>query len=240
MFRNKTSYEENVNFDEVKIFDDSCRDFYKKTGMYFFLYKINTLRLKFISNCCNGFFGKKILDIGCGGGILTESMFKKGGIVTGIDVSKKMLKVARLQAIEKKMKIKYLLETAEQHSKNNAHKYDIITCMEVLEHVPKPKSIVLSCDKLIKKGGHVFFSTINRNIKSWISLIFFAEKVLNIFPRNTHKINKFILPCELLGWIDQTNMREKHITGLGYNFFLNKFYFRKSLDINYIIHVVSY
>ncbi|ARC53611.1 bifunctional 2-polyprenyl-6-hydroxyphenol methylase/3-demethylubiquinol 3-O-methyltransferase UbiG [Candidatus Riesia pediculicola] len=229
----------NVDFDEIKKFDKSYFDFYKKSGMYFFLYKMNTLRLEFILDCCNGLFGKKILDVGCGGGILSESMTKKGGIVTGIDMSKKMLEIAKFQASKKKMKISYLLETIEQHVKKNRNKYDIITCMEMLEHVPNPKSIVLSCNKLIKKGGHVLFSTINRSIKSWFFLIFFAEKILKIFPKNTHNVQKFISPCELLDWIDQTKMKEKHIIGLNYNFFLNKFYFRDNLDINYMIHAVS-
>ncbi|WP_348666504.1 bifunctional 2-polyprenyl-6-hydroxyphenol methylase/3-demethylubiquinol 3-O-methyltransferase UbiG [Arsenophonus symbiont of Ornithomya chloropus] len=225
----------NIDYNEIKKFNSIASQWWNQKKS--FLHKINPLRLNYILKNANGIFGKKILDIGCGGGILSESMYKEGGIVTGIDITPQMIKSAKLHALKNKIKIQYIKETAEKHAKKKPNNYDIITCMEILEHVPYPKSIIQACEKLVKPGGHVFFSTINRNNKSWLFAIIAAEYILNIVPKGTHTIKKFIQPSELLSWIDQTSLEEKHIIGLHYNLFSNKFYLGENVDINYILHV---
>ncbi|WMY94852.1 MAG: bifunctional 2-polyprenyl-6-hydroxyphenol methylase/3-demethylubiquinol 3-O-methyltransferase UbiG [Arsenophonus sp.] len=237
MMKNKqhSNTKKNIDYNEIKKFNFIASQWWNKNKSS--LHQINPLRLNFILKHTNGIFGKKILDIGCGGGILSESMHNEGAIVTGIDITPKMIKNAKLHALKKNIKIQYIKETAEKHAKKKSKSYDIITCMEMLEHVPYPKSIIKACEKLIKPGGHIFFSTINRNKKSWLFAIIAAEYILNIVPRGTHNIKKFIQPSELLSWIDQTSLEEQNIIGLHYNPFSNKFYLGENVDVNYILHV---
>ena len=181
-----------------------------------------------------------MIDVGCGGGILSESMAKEGAIVTGLDMGKEPLEVARLHALETGVKVKYIQSTIEDHAQEYAASYDVVTCMEMLEHVPDPLSVVRSCAALVKPGGHVFFSTLNRNLKSYLFAIVGAEKLLKIVPEGTHDHNKFIRPSELIKMIDQTDLCEQGITGLHYNPLTDSYKLGRNVDVNYIVHTQKF
>ncbi|OQM34442.1 bifunctional 2-polyprenyl-6-hydroxyphenol methylase/3-demethylubiquinol 3-O-methyltransferase UbiG [bacterium endosymbiont of Pedicinus badii] len=221
-------------------FDLFHKDWWEKNGIFSFLHKMNKIRLKYILLKSNGIFAKKILDIGCGGGILSESMAKMGAIVTGVDISKKSILEAQKHAMEYGLDIKYINSDIYKYKNFCKKKYDIVTCMEMLEHVKNPKSIVRICSKLVKKNGSVFFSTINRNYKSLLYIIFFAEYILQIIPKKTHQFKNFIRPNELLRFIDETRLHEMEILGMKYNFFKKKFYFCNRIDTNYILHTKKF
>ncbi|BAC24590.1 ubiG [Wigglesworthia glossinidia endosymbiont of Glossina brevipalpis] len=218
-------------------FDKMANSWWDLDGSSKFLHKMNPVRIKYISLRSQGIFGKKILDIGCGAGILSEGLSKEGGMVTGIDTSKKMIHHAKYHAKKNKIKVSYIHEDAKTHLKKYKKFYDIITCMEVLEHVEYPKDIINSCSHLIKDKGDIFFSTINRTAKSFFYSIILAEYILKIIPKKTHDFSKFITPSELLDLIDNTSLKEKDIIGLCYNPILKKFYLSKCVDTNYIIHI---
>ena len=180
--------------------------------------------------------GKKVLDVGCGGGILAESMAREGATVTGLDMGFEPLQVAKLHALESGIQVDYVQETVEEHAAKHAGQYDVVTCMEMLEHVPDPQSVVRACAQLVKPGGDVFFSTLNRNGKSWLMAVVGAEYILRMVPKGTHDVKKFIKPAELLGWVDQTSLKERHITGLHYNPLTNTFKLGPGVDVNYMLH----
>lgn len=226
----------NVDPNEIKKFEDMASRWWDLTGEFKPLHQINPLRLDYVQEKTNGLFGKKALDVGCGGGILAESMAKAGAEVTGLDMGGEPLEVARLHALESRVNIQYIQQTVEEHTAQNSQVYDVVTCMEMLEHVPDPLSIVVSCAKLVKPGGHVFFSTLNRNIKSYLFAIVGAEHLMKIVPAGTHDHAKFIRPSELLKMIDQTPLTEKGITGLHYNPLNDSYRLGKNVDVNYIIH----
>lgn len=230
-------FSKNVNEKEINKFDNLSSYWWNDHGNFKLLHYMNVLRLKYIKEKSNGLFGKKVLDVGCGGGILSEAMAKEGAIVTGIDMSIKSIKEANSHALDNSLNINYLYQTIEEHSQYFFRHYDIITCMEVLEHIPYPSSVILHCDKLIKFNGNIFFSTINRNFKSWFITILCAEYILSIIPQNTHNIKNFIRPSELLSWIDDTSLCIKDIVGICYNPFTHKFYLGKNIDVNYMIHI---
>ncbi|MGP1959450.1 MAG: bifunctional 2-polyprenyl-6-hydroxyphenol methylase/3-demethylubiquinol 3-O-methyltransferase UbiG [Arsenophonus sp. NC-TX2-MAG3] len=229
----------NVDLTEINKFSSVSSRWWDETSEFQLLHRINPLRLNYILHHANGVFGKKVLDIGCGGGILAESMTKEGALVTGIDMSAQLLQVAKFHALENNMKIKYLQITAERYAEKHPQTYDIVTCMEMLEHVPDPESVVQSCAKLVKPGGEVFFSTINRNKKAWLLAIIAAEHILKIVPKGTHDIKKFIKPSELLSWIDKTSLQEQHIIGLHYNPIIDKFSLGSNVDVNYMLHMLN-
>ncbi|PKF51320.1 bifunctional 2-polyprenyl-6-hydroxyphenol methylase/3-demethylubiquinol 3-O-methyltransferase UbiG [Enterovibrio nigricans] len=227
----------NVDPAEIKKFEDMASRWWDLEGEFKPLHRINPLRLNYVIAQSGGVFGKKVLDIGCGGGILAESMAKEGAIVTGLDMGKEPLTVARLHALETGTDVSYIQCTAEEHAESHAQQYDIVTCMEMLEHVPDPASVIASCAKLVKPGGHVFFSTLNRNVKSWLFAIVGAEHVMKIVPKGTHDHNKFIRPSELLRMIDATPLQEKHMTGLHYNPLTDRYWLSpRNVDVNYIVH----
>ncbi|AIN47306.1 bifunctional 2-polyprenyl-6-hydroxyphenol methylase/3-demethylubiquinol 3-O-methyltransferase UbiG [Candidatus Palibaumannia cicadellinicola] len=228
--------QENVNLNEITKFNAVATSWWKPNGKLKLLHRMNPLRFNYILNRAGGLFGKKILDIGCGGGILAESMAREGASVTGLDMSSTLLEVARLHALDSGIKIEYIEQTVEKHAQTNLAVYDIVTCMEMLEHVPNPASIVHSCARLVSQGGEVFFSTINRNIKAWLMVILSAEYLLRIIPYGTHDVNHFIKPAELLNWIDETSLCEQHITGIHYNPLLKIFKFDNNVHINYMLH----
>ncbi|MGP1924244.1 MAG: bifunctional 2-polyprenyl-6-hydroxyphenol methylase/3-demethylubiquinol 3-O-methyltransferase UbiG [Arsenophonus sp. NEOnobi-MAG3] len=235
---NKNSLSQaNVDLTEINKFSSFASRWWDETSEFKPLHRINPLRLNYILEQANGLFGKKVLDIGCGGGILSESMAKEGALVTGIDMAVDPLQIAELHALKSNMKINYLQKTAENHAEKHPQTYDIVTCMEMLEHVPDPESVVQSCAKLVKPGGQVFFSTINRNKKSWLLAIIAAEHILKIVPKGTHNVKKFIRPSELLSWIDKTSLQEQHIIGLHYNPISDKFSLGKNVDVNYMLHL---
>lgn len=228
----------NVDHQEIAKFEAVASRWWDLEGEFKPLHRINPLRLNYIQQRADGVFSKKILDVGCGGGILAESMAREGADVTGLDMGAEPLQVARLHSLETGIKVTYVQETVEQHADEHASLYDIVTCMEMLEHVPDPRSVVLACAKLVKPGGHVFFSTINRNNKAWLMAVIGAEYVLKMVPKGTHDVKKFIRPAELIGWIDETPLRERNMIGLHYNPLTDKFKLAPNVDVNYMVHTV--
>lgn len=227
---------QNVDPNEIQKFADMASRWWDLNGEFKPLHQINPLRLNYVLDNANGLFDKTVLDVGCGGGILAESMAREGAIVTGLDMGKEPLEVARLHALETGTTLTYLQSTVEDHAQQYPHHYDVVTCMEMLEHVPDPLSVVKACARLVKPGGHVFFSTLNRNIKSYLFAIVGAEQLLKIVPKGTHDHSKFIRPSELLRMIDQTALQEQGITGLHYNPLTDRYRLGKNVDVNYIIH----
>ncbi|WP_260258327.1 bifunctional 2-polyprenyl-6-hydroxyphenol methylase/3-demethylubiquinol 3-O-methyltransferase UbiG [Vibrio intestinalis] len=227
---------QNVDPNEIKKFEDMASRWWDLEGEFKPLHQINPLRLNYVMDNVGGLFGKTALDVGCGGGILAESMAKEGAIVTGLDMGKEPLEVARLHALETGTKLTYIQSTIEDHAAENAGTYDVVTCMEMLEHVPDPQSVISSCAALVKPGGHVFFSTLNRNFKSYLFAIVGAEKLLRIVPEGTHDHEKFIRPSEMIKMIDQTDLTEQGITGLLYNPLTDTYKLGRNVDVNYIVH----
>lgn len=227
---------QNVDPAEIKKFEDMASRWWDLNGEFKPLHQINPLRLNFVLDNAQGLFGKKALDVGCGGGILAESMAKEGADVTGLDMGKEPLEVARLHALESGVTLNYIQSTIEDHAAQCPQTYDVVTCMEMLEHVPDPLSVIQACARLVKPGGHVFFSTLNRNLKSYLFAIVGAEQVMKIVPKGTHDHSKFIRPSELLKMVDSTPLQEQSITGLRYNPFTDSYSLGKNVEVNYIIH----
>ncbi|MFT6898424.1 MAG: 2-polyprenyl-6-hydroxyphenyl methylase/3-demethylubiquinone-9 3-methyltransferase [Paraglaciecola sp.] len=228
---------QNVDPIEIQKFAALASRWWDKEGEFKPLHEINPLRTDFISQYADGLEGKVILDVGCGGGILAESMARAGAQVTGIDMGEEPLQVARLHGLESQLNVDYQLSTAEQFAQSHPGQYDIVTCMEMLEHVPDPASVIQACSALVKPGGKVFFSTLNRNIKSYLMAIVGAEHLLRLVPKGTHNHQKFIKPSELLNWVDQTPLVAKNITGLHLNPMTQQFYLsEQNVDVNYIVH----
>ncbi len=229
----------NVDPAEIKKFEEMASRWWDLEGEFKPLHQINPLRLNYILDNADGLFGKKVLDVGCGGGILSESMAKQGANVVGLDMGKEPLEIARLHAKEAGVEVEYIQSTAEQHAEESPEMYDVVTCMEMLEHVPDPLSVIRSCAKMVKPGGHVFFSTLNRNIKSYLFAIVGAEYLLKLVPKGTHEHSKFIRPSELLKMLDQTQLQEQAMIGLHYNPLTDTFSLGNNLDVNYIVHSIS-
>ena len=203
------------------------------------LHDINPLRLDYIEQYAGNLTAKKILDVGCGGGILSESLAQKGADVVGIDMSETPLNVAKLHLHESELKVDYQLITVEQLAEESPGSFDIITCMEMLEHVPDPASIVTSCYKLLKPGGKVFFSTINRNPKSYLFAIIGAEYILRLLPKGTHDHSKFIRPAELTSWIVAADGEVMDITGMTYNPISKQYALGRDVSVNYLLHSIK-
>jgi 2-polyprenyl-6-hydroxyphenyl methylase / 3-demethylubiquinone-9 3-methyltransferase len=231
------THSQNVDPIEIQKFADLANRWWDLGGEFKPLHQINPLRTDFIVQHANGLTGKKIVDVGCGGGILAESMAKQGAMVTGIDMGEAPLEIARLHGLESKVTIDYQQTTAEEFAQKQTGKFDIVTCMEMLEHVPDPASVIEACYQLVKPGGHVFFSTLNRNIKSYLMARVGAEYILGLVPKGTHQHSKFIKPSELMAWIDQTPLLIKHITGLHLNPLSREYYLSSNnVDVNYLVH----
>ncbi len=201
------------------------------------LHEINPLRLDWIDRCI-GIAGKRMLDVGCGGGILSESMASRGADVTGIDLSEKALSVARLHLLESGRNVRYLLQSAEDHARESAGQYDVVTCMEMLEHVPDPASTIRACAAMVRPGGTVFFSTLNRNPKSWLFAIVGAEYVLRLLPRGTHEYEKFIKPSELAQDARAAGLREAEMMGMSYNPLTQVYSLGRDTSVNYLMRCV--
>ena len=200
------------------------------------LHDINPLRLGYIEEKVGNLEGKTVLDVGCGGGILSESMAAKGAIVTGIDMSDAPLSVAKLHLYESDLKVDYRKITAEELAEQGIEKFDVVTCLEMLEHVPVPASVVAACQKLLKPDGHAFFSTINRNPKSYLFAIIGAEYVLNLLPKGTHDYAKFIRPAELERWCRAADLQMQDLIGMSYNPFTKKYWLGQDVSVNYLVH----
>ncbi len=223
------------NLDEVEIrkFEALAARWWDPDSEFKPLHEINPLRVNYISQRIN-FAGKAVLDIGCGGGILAEAMCHHGAKVTAIDLADASLAVAKLHQIESKLEIDYRRISAEQLAVNEPQKYDLVTCLEMLEHVPSPASIVQACHDLVKPGGTVFFSTINRNPKSYLFAIIGAEYALNLLPRGTHDYARFIKPSELDAWCRLSGLDLQDMIGMGYNPFTKTYFMEVNLDVNYL------
>jgi 2-polyprenyl-6-hydroxyphenyl methylase/3-demethylubiquinone-9 3-methyltransferase len=229
------TYTINIDPAEIKKFEDLASRWWDKQGEFKPLHEMNPLRLNFI-NSGSALEAKTVCDIGCGGGILTESIAKCGAITTGIDMGKAPLSVARLHALESELDIDYQQITAEEFAHHNPGKFDVITCMEMLEHVPDPASIINACATLLKPGGSVYFSTINRNPKSYALAIFGAEYVMKMLPRGTHDYAKFIKPSELDQWARSCGLELIDLKGVSYNPFTGLFSQSQDVDVNYMVH----
>lgn len=198
------------------------------------LHEINPLRLGWIDSLAR-ITGKQVIDVGCGGGILAEAMAEREAQVTGIDLSEKALKVAKLHLLESGRKVEYLAISAEAIAEQRPEAYDVVTCMEMLEHVPDPASTVAACAGLCKPGGWLFFSTINRNPKSYLFAILGAEYILNLLPKGTHEWSKFLKPAELSRYTRQAGLDLVEIKGMTYNPFTKVYALGQDADVNYLI-----
>jgi 2-polyprenyl-6-hydroxyphenyl methylase / 3-demethylubiquinone-9 3-methyltransferase len=231
---------QNVDPIEIQKFADLASRWWDLEGEFKPLHQINPLRTVYIAQRAKGLAGKRILDVGCGGGILAESMAKMGAKVSGIDMGEAQIEVARLHGLESATDVEYQQSTAEEFAAKYPQQFDVVTCMEMLEHVPDPGSVVQACSRLVKPGGHVFFSTLNRNIKSYLMAIVGAEYILGLVPKGTHQHSKFIKPSELIRWIDATPLIVKNMTGLHLHPLSQQFYLsEQNVDVNYMLHSQS-
>lgn len=202
------------------------------------LHEINPLRLDYIDRIAS-LSGKAVLDVGCGGGILSEAMAGRGAQVTGIDLGEKALKVAQLHKLESGAAVDYRLVSVEELAEEQPESFDVVTCMEMLEHVPDPSAIVGACTRLVKPGGQVFFSTLNRNPKSYLLAVIGAEYVLNMLPKGTHDYRKFIKPSELSAWCRQAGLDVAGMTGMSYNPLNKRYWLNSDVSVNYILHTTK-
>ena len=219
---------------ELQKFSELAHRWWDPTSEFRPLHEINPLRLEWI-NARVPLAGKTVVDIGCGGGILAESMAMKGAKVTGIDLSEKALKVADLHSLESGVQVRYEMVSAEQLAAREPASYDVVTCMEMLEHVPDPASVVQACATLVKPGGHVFFSTINRNPKAYLFAVIGAEYLLRMLPKGTHDYAKFITPAELAQSIRNAGLTLNTLKGMGYNPLTKMYSLNQDTDVNYLV-----
>ena len=226
----------NVNADpsELQKFSDLAHRWWDPNSEFRPLHEINPLRLEWI-NARAPLAGKRVLDIGCGGGILAESMAKKGANVTGIDLSEKALKVADLHSLETGIAVRYELIAAEDMAAREPAGFDVVTCMEMLEHVPDPAAIVKACATLVKPGGQVFFSTLNRNPKAYLFAVLGAEYLLRLLPRGTHDYAKFITPAELAQYIRSAGLTVDGLKGMSYNPLTRIYSLNQDTSVNYLV-----
>lgn len=229
------------NFDPAELakFSDLAHRWWDKESEFRPLHQINPLRLEWIDNL-SPVKGLRVLDVGCGGGILADAMARKGADVLGIDLSTKALKVAQLHALEAQTEgVQYREISAEALAAEQPGSFDVVTCMEMLEHVPDPSLVVKACATLLKPGGHVFFSTINRNAKAFLFAIVGAEYVLNLLPRGTHEYAKLIKPSELAGYARSAELNLTHTKGLQYNPLTKRYWLDDDTSVNYMFATVK-
>jgi 2-polyprenyl-6-hydroxyphenyl methylase/3-demethylubiquinone-9 3-methyltransferase len=226
----------NVDQSEIAKFSALAHRWWDPNSEFKPLHAINPLRLSWIKTFVN-LEGKKVVDIGCGGGILTESLAQSGAETTGIDLSEKALKVAELHALEVGANLTYRAISAEDLAQEQAGQYDVVTCMEMLEHVPDPASVVKACADLCKPGGTLFFSTLNRNPKSYLFAIIGAEYILRLLPKGTHEYAKFIKPSELVHFTRAAGLEMLGMKGLSYNPITQVYSLNEDVDVNYMIAV---
>lgn len=225
----------NVDFDEVDKFAALASHWWDKNSEFKPLHDINPLRLNYIKKKCGGSLkGKKILDVGCGGGILTESLALEGAIVIGIDMAQASLEVAKLHLLESGLTVDYQKITVEEFAAKHPDEFDVVTCLEMLEHTPDPSSIIQACAQLTKTPGQVFFSTINRNLKSYLFAIVGAEYILKLLPKGTHDWDKFIQPAEIDSWARTAGLSLKNIIGMTYNPLTKAYKLEDDVRVNYL------
>ncbi|MEE8058457.1 MAG: bifunctional 2-polyprenyl-6-hydroxyphenol methylase/3-demethylubiquinol 3-O-methyltransferase UbiG [Pseudomonadales bacterium] len=227
----------NVDPSEIAKFEALAHRWWDKNGEFKPLHEINPLRANYI-DLHSPVADSTLLDVGCGGGILCEAMAQRGAIVSGIDMGQAPLSVAKLHQLESGVEVNYQHSTAEDLANKAADKYDIVTCLEMLEHVPDPASVIQACATLCKPGGHLYFSTINRNPKSYLFSIIGAEYLLQLLPKGTHDYDKFIKPSELAHWLRETGLQLQDITGMTYNPLSKRYRLNPNdVDVNYLMHV---
>jgi len=225
----------NVDPAEIAKFEELANRWWDTQGEFKPLHEINPLRLQYIDQR-TGLSGKKVLDVGCGGGILAESMARCGADVIGIDMGKAPLTVAKLHAMEAEIDLNYRQITVEELAEEMPGEFDAVTCMEMLEHVPDPGSIIKACHKLVKPGGDVFMSTINRNPKAFMFAVVGAEYLLQMLPKGTHDYKKFIKPSELSNWARAAELELKDISGISYNPLTKAYKVGNDVSVNYMAH----
>ena len=229
---------DNVDPEEVDKFDAIARRWWDPTSEFKPLHDINPLRLAYISEHTN-LRGKRVLDVGCGGGLLTEALYEAEAEVTGIDAGAAPIAVAKLHQFESGCNIQYMQLTVEALAKEKPEPFDIITCLEVLEHVPDPDSVIQTCSSLLKPSGDLFLSTINRNPKSYLFMVIGAEYLLNLLPKGTHSYKKFITPAEVARSLRAHNLSLNDLTGMIYNPIMKRYKLSSSLDVNYLAHATK-
>jgi len=233
---NLSSSNQNIDRSEIAKFEALASRWWDKESEFKPLHDINPLRANWIDER-SPVAGKKLLDVGCGGGILAESMAQRGADVTGIDMGEAPLTVAQLHSLETGITIDYQQSTAEAMASQHPEQYDIVTCLEMLEHVPDPSSVIQACTNLVKPGGHIYFSTINRNPKAYLFAVLGAEYLLRLLPKGTHDYSKFIRPSELCNWVRDAGLELQTMTGMTYNPFTKNYRLNdKDVDVNYMVY----
>jgi 2-polyprenyl-6-hydroxyphenyl methylase/3-demethylubiquinone-9 3-methyltransferase len=225
----------NVDPLELEKFSQLAHSWWDPESEFKPLHDINPLRLGYIDRIAD-LDGKSVVDVGCGGGILSEAMAVAGAKVTGIDLAEKPLKVAELHLLESGLQVEYLKISAEELARQRPEQYDVVTCMELLEHVPDPAATVRACAELVKPGGWIFFATLNRNPKSYLFAVIGAEYVLRLLPRGTHDYAKFIKPSELSGMCRRAKLSVEGVIGMTYNPLTRRYALGRDADVNYILH----
>ncbi len=228
----------NADQNELEKFSQLAHRWWDPSSDFKPLHDINPLRLDWIDDQCQ-LAGKRVLDVGCGGELLSEGMCERGATVTGIDLSEKALSVARLHLLESGRAVDYRMVAAEELAAQEGCSYDVVTCMEMLEHVPDPASTIAACAALVKPGGKVFFSTINRNAKAYLLAVIGAEYVLRMLPRGTHDYARFIKPSELLRWARSVGLEAGELRGMTYNPFTGRYALGRDSDVNYLLQTVK-
>ena len=228
----------NVDPLEIEKFSQLAHRWWDPGAEFKPLHDINPLRLDHIDGIA-GLRGRRVLDVGCGGGILAEAMAARGARVTGIDLADKPLKVAQLHLLESGLEVEYRLIAPEALAREAPRSFDVVTCMELLEHVPDPALTVQACSELVGSAGHVFFSTINRNLKSYLLAVIGAEYVLKLLPRGAHDYASFIKPSELAGMCRRVGLEVTRVTGMTYNPFTRAYSLGSDTDVNYILHATK-
>jgi 2-polyprenyl-6-hydroxyphenyl methylase/3-demethylubiquinone-9 3-methyltransferase len=226
---------DNVDPAEINKFQAIASRWWDRESEFRPLHEINPLRVDYIERQAGGLAGKSVLDIGCGGGILAEALAQKSARVCGIDMAELSLKVARLHLHESGLEVDYQLTTVEAFADDNSARFDIVTCLEMLEHVPQPATVIDAAARLLKPGGKLFLSTINRNPKSFALAIIGAEYLLGLLPRGTHEYRKFIKPSEMAAQLRVNNMSLRDIAGLTYNPLTRHYRFSRDIDVNYLV-----
>lgn len=225
----------NVDPNEIRKFEELAYRWWDTESEFKPLHDINPLRLNYIDDRA-AIKGKQVIDVGCGGGILAESMARRGATVIGIDMGEAPLSVAQMHALESQIAVDYQQITAEDMAAQHAGQFDVVTCMEMLEHVPDPASVIAACAQMVKPNGHVFFSSINRNPKAFLMAIVGAEYIMNMLPKGTHEYGKFIKPSELEKAARSVGLKLRNITGLTYNPIFQSYRLSPDVDVNYMMH----
>lgn len=225
----------NVDRAEVNKFEQLAARWWDPNSEFKPLHQINPLRLDYIDERA-ALAGKRVIDVGCGGGILAESMAKRGAVVTGIDAGQAALTVAKLHALEANVQVDYQQTTAEAYAAEHAGQFEVVTCLEMLEHVPDPAAVIRACAELAQPGAELFFSTINRNPKAYALAIVGAEYLLKLLPKGTHDYRKFIRPSELGRWLRGAGLDLVGVTGMSYNPLTRQYKLGKDTDVNYLVH----